>query len=722
MKLDRLVLVNWGQLRPGDYEMSNMTLLTGPTGVGKSTMLDGLQTVMTAAYQGIVAYNPGQDEVQQNQRRGKTKRTLESFVCGAEVSLFSRKDGAQGYAAAVFRPCPGDGESKGFTAIVAAAARVDAVGDRREPKLERFELLIVDDAVLSFTDFLKNSGQNEWIAVEDIFKNLRARFPKVTSFDARKRDYLCALYGRFRGRQAIAWDEAQNAAKAWTQSIAYKPIGSVHELVREDILEFDAKVLQESISRIGDLMRQVTSLRQEGQRIQHSVSGLNVLKTHIELTSQTFEEQVQYDLLMAKMQVETDTGRISAAETAIKDDKAVITRANQKKVDQTLIKEGIDKNRNEIRAKLSGIPAHSQKERLTEDLGRAEKLARTTLENLTRNLWSANQLAEASLLLAGKAVPEHLPKLHASIEAVALLTTKLQSERLKELKNLVVSASQDEALVVAKLQHLPNMFEGTNTGLIALHQALVGTEGSVAMAIAAEESTLTDRLKSLNASISDLGIKKARLASGASNYSRDTAIALQRIRQELPEANVEVLCDLVTPLSEDWQPAIEGYLKDARFNLIVRPEYEEATINFLRTFGSRSSVVQGRRCMDRADATRLPPDSLVHELQTDHPIARAYLIEQWGSAVKVENVAKLRNTARGVTKDGKGAGSRTMYVCEPETSYLVARQESALFKKQFRRSKVRRARRIAWKFSTAVSRRLVGFFTTLKSQILMPKR
>ncbi|VCO28452.1 Uncharacterized protein conserved in bacteria [Burkholderia pseudomallei] len=90
MKLDRIVLVNWGQLRPGDYDLGNMTLLTGPTGAGKSTMLDGLQTIMTAAYQGIVAYNPGQEEVQQGQRSGKSKRTLESFVVGAEYSRFSR--------------------------------------------------------------------------------------------------------------------------------------------------------------------------------------------------------------------------------------------------------------------------------------------------------------------------------------------------------------------------------------------------------------------------------------------------------------------------------------------------------------------------------------------------------------------------------------------------------------------------------------------------------
>jgi len=27
MKLDRMVLVNWGQLRPGNYDFGNMTLL-----------------------------------------------------------------------------------------------------------------------------------------------------------------------------------------------------------------------------------------------------------------------------------------------------------------------------------------------------------------------------------------------------------------------------------------------------------------------------------------------------------------------------------------------------------------------------------------------------------------------------------------------------------------------------------------------------------------------
>ena len=75
MKLDKLILVNWGALRSQEYPMGNMTLLTGPTGSGKSTMLDALQTVMTAVYQNIFSYNPGQDETTQGARNGKTKRT-----------------------------------------------------------------------------------------------------------------------------------------------------------------------------------------------------------------------------------------------------------------------------------------------------------------------------------------------------------------------------------------------------------------------------------------------------------------------------------------------------------------------------------------------------------------------------------------------------------------------------------------------------------------------
>jgi energy-coupling factor transporter ATP-binding protein EcfA2 len=664
MKLDRLVLVNWGQLQPGNYELGNMTLLTGPTGAGKSTMLDGLQTIMTAAYQGIVAYNPGQEEVQQNHRRGKSKRTLESFVVGAEYSLFSRPAGAQGYLAAVFRPGPEEGSAKTFTALVAASARVDGSGERRDAKLERLVLVIVEDAALSVEQFFEDIDQGICVPVEDIAKRLKAKYPKVITYDDHKRDYLSGLYGRFRGRVSIPWDEAQNAARAWSQSIAYKPIGSVHDLVRDDILEFDGKLLQESISRISDLMRQVTSLKVEGKRIEATVTRLRELKVVIGKTSAAFEEQVQYDLLLAKMQLAADEERIASERKKIKDDSALVDQHELKAKTEAQLKRNVDSSRINIAAKLSGIPAHTQKKTLDERLERATSAARGKLAELHAGLLAAAHIKNTGDAIVKRPVPEQFPKLRGSVDVVANAFASTNVDRLAGLLNSIVDANGDGVLSVEKLFQLAPAFDGIDTGLSQLHNSLVGTEDSVLMAVAAESASLEQRVEAAKKERGELADRKQRLAAGAGNYNRDTVLVLERIRERLPDAGVQVLCDLVEPVSEEWQGAIEGYMDGARFNLIVKPDWEARTIDFLQSWGSRSKVVQGKRCLDRADQSRVPATSIIHELRTDHPIARAYLIEQFGSVVKVADSEELRRTPRGLTKDGKGSGAMTMFICE----------------------------------------------------------
>jgi energy-coupling factor transporter ATP-binding protein EcfA2 len=664
MKLDNLVLVNWGQLRPGTYELGNMTMLTGPTGAGKSTMLDGLQTVMTAAYQGIVAYNPGQEEVQQGQRRGKSKRTLESFVVGAEYSRFSRPDGAQGYVAAVFRPDPDELLAKPFTALVAASARVDGVGERRDPKLERLVLVIVEDAALAADDFFDDVSDGVCVPVEEIIRRLKSRYPKVVSYDDHKRDYLCGLYGRFRGRSSIPWDEAQNAAKAWSQSIAYKPIGSVHDLVRDDILEFDGKALQESITRISDLMRQVTNLKGEGKRLEATVGRLRDLKQAIDQTSATFEDQVQLDLLLARMQLAADEERIALERQKIENDTALIKRQQLKAKTEAQQKQGVDNSRIEIAARLKGIPANTEKETLDKRLERATSDARAKLGELRVGLHAAAHMKNAADQIVARPVSEEFPRLRASVSAVAEAVSSTNVDRLAGLLEAVTSANSDAALSVEKLFQLSSVFDGIDAGLSELRAALVGPDDSVSTSVAAEMVSLAQRTESARKERSDLAERKQRLAAGAGNYNRDTVIALERIRERMPEAGVQVLCDLVEPASDEWQAAIEGYMDGSRFNLIVKPEFEALVIDYLKSFGSRSKVVQGKRCMDRADPSRIPGNSIIHELRTENPIAKAYLIEQFGTVVKVADSNELRTTPRGVTKDGKGSGSMTMFVCE----------------------------------------------------------
>lgn len=678
MKLDRMVLVNWGQLRPGNYELGNMTLLTGPTGAGKSTMLDGLQTIMTASYPGIVAYNPGQDEVTQGQRRGKSKRTLESFVVGAEYSRFSRPSGAQGYIAAVFRPGPAEVSAKTFTALVAASARVDGVGDRRDSKLERLVLVIVEEATLSVEDFFEDFDKGVAVPVEEVVRRLKAKYPKVHTYDDHKRDYLSGLYGRFRGRNSIPWDEAQNAAKAWSQSIAYKPIGSVHELVRDDILDFDGKALQENINRISDLMRQVTNLKQEGKRLESTVTRLSELKEVVGKTATVFEEQVQFDLLLSKMQVINDEERIKAERAKIFEDSALADRSEAKAKSEAQLKRGVDESRIQIAARLSGMPAHTEKEALDKRLAQATTGARAKLSELHAGLRAAALIENTADGIVKRSVPEQFPKLRSSVLAVAKTLESTGVERLAGLLDAVVDVNRDEDLSVEKLLQLAPAFEGIDVGLGQLHSTLTGAENSVLTAVVAEEASLGKDIETAIKERNELAERKQRLASGAGNYSRDTVAALQRIRERFPEAGVQVLCDLIEPVSDEWQGAIEGYMDGARFNLIVKPEWEARAIDFLQSWGSRSKVMQGKRAVDRADASRVPSSSIIHELRTTHPIANAYLIEQFGSVVKVADANELRMTGRGLTKDGKGSGSMTMFVCERKDFVLgrKAREEA----------------------------------------------
>jgi uncharacterized protein YPO0396 len=664
VKLDRLILVNWGQIRPGDYDMGDLTLLTGQTGSGKSTMLDALQTVMTAVIAGLYNYNPGQDEVTQGQRSGKSKRTLESYVVGAEYSRFSRPNGAHAYVAAVFQPSEGEVNVKPFTAVIAAAARVDGAGERREAKLEKVEFIIVDEAMLTFEDFIKDAAASEWVAVEDVVRRLKDKYRKVVPFEGHKKNYVCALFGRFRGKLTVPWDEAQNAAKAWCQSIAYRKIGSVHDLVRDEILEFDTKQLQESISRIGDLMRQVTNLREEGERIGATVQRLKELKAVIGKTTSAFEEQVQYDLLLAKLQLRMATEGVADENMRIVTARTHSEHHAAKAKSEAGLRKGIDVSRIDIAAKLRGIPAHGEKERLEESLKRATGSAKLVLDGLNRSLLSAAQLDNAARELMGKPIPEQFPKLKAAVAAVTAAVASTAFDRLAQLHEMVAGASAGGELNVSSLQQLVGAFEGANIGVGELHAAMVGPSGSASTAIAAESSTLSDRSMNAQMAVVDLAARKTRLAAGGGNYGRDVVNALDRIREHYPEANVQVLADLIEPASEAWQPAIEGYLDNSRFNFIVKPEWEARIIDYLQTWNARVRVIQGQRCLDHADASRVPQDSIIHELKTDNPIARAYLIEQYGPVVKVQTTEQLRQTARGLTKDGKGSGARTMFLCE----------------------------------------------------------
>lgn len=94
-----------------------------------------------------------------------------------------------------------------------------------------------------------------------------------TNFRGSRHKYLCRLHGRFRDQKTVSFAEAESAARAWSQSIAHKPIGNVDDLVKHQILEVDTTQLSQRIGQISKLMRQVNELRKEGERLSDNLKA-----------------------------------------------------------------------------------------------------------------------------------------------------------------------------------------------------------------------------------------------------------------------------------------------------------------------------------------------------------------------------------------------------------------------------------------------------------------
>ena len=93
MKLEKLILINWGFVVSSEYPFGNATLLSGSTGVGKSSFQDAIQLIMTGGKQHINVFNSAQDEVGAGGRAGgKVRRTLATYAIGMrDIRVFNRR-------------------------------------------------------------------------------------------------------------------------------------------------------------------------------------------------------------------------------------------------------------------------------------------------------------------------------------------------------------------------------------------------------------------------------------------------------------------------------------------------------------------------------------------------------------------------------------------------------------------------------------------------------
>lgn len=674
MHMAKLVCVNWGNLPPGEYPLGPVTLLSGGSGTGKTTLADAIQTVMTAAKRGLFTYNPGQEETTQHGRHGKLPRTLPSYILGCDDNLYARPQGAYGYVAIVFAPSFGEDGGGVFTAIVGVRAYLETVElaggrRRRTPKDEGIQLLVVEGHAIGIADLVRGEEGAMTVVVptESALRHLRERYGDraVSDFGDRKTAYLSKLYGLLRSRPSVSSTEAEKAARTFSRFMAYKPIESIDEFVRTQILE--PRDMSSEIDNIADGMRKIRDLRSDSERLQRNVDALAMAERDGEALRTAWRDQVESQVCHwhktvhdARVEAERCTSEIRALNL----EQAGIRRRIEE-IDRRATE--IDTQRADLRAVQRQHRSVVERDGLKDQIAREQESAVNALQDLLGALDSARK----SLVAA-----EQLARLPARIH---------QEERLASAVAAAVSASQelstfDVAMIgalageiarsgsepsVDRLQALAEAVAGFDDALGLFGYAVTDLEGGLRTIAEQLTGAVQTRLDELRRSEGEIQRRIDELNRGGRiQYPPAVTRALQTLHQNLPKSDPVVLCDLVDIRDAEWQAAVEGYLDNNRFVLIVPPEYEARATRLVKSLGRPSAhVVQGERAVRDAARREIPGDSIVNLVDVKHPVARAYLVSAYGSVVQVNDTEALRHTPRGLTQDGQGSSSYKMYNC-----------------------------------------------------------
>lgn len=669
MRMARLITLNWGTIDHRDWPLADATLLTGESGSGKSTLLDAVQAVLTAARQGVFHFNAGQNESTQSRRGGKEPRTLAAYAlgqCGSDVFLRTR---CTSYVGLVFEPSAGEA-AEGFTALLGLDAHVDA--SRAESSRPMFYLVRAAVSVAHLLTAADADPAPRPLSLKALLPQLQIRLglnPDQISRYEGKDSYLQHLYGFLMGKKFVPEADATRCARALVKAMAYREIGNVNDLVREEIL--DNKDFSQEVGKLRQLMQEIARLKADAERLKLNIDRLKLVDDAAsDVISQLRKHVIALNAHALRLQRECEAERHSVfthQQRLLKQ-----AEASQSRRDAIgLQRQRLDSELAEVQGELNLSTVNQAKQALD---ARAAHLAQQFHKEWARVQQAAQQMDEVlshvTQLLALDV--SALPDLHGAVARLHPAAHQAHKLWAPARGPLTSAARLDDDLAAFELEPL-------DQALKALETVLSGSDTSVMNALVHARSQLLQQQRLLKDEQDALRAEHKLLLSGRSPAPIDVQQALTLLDDELPQARAKMLAALIEPKpGSAWQAAIEGYMGRERFAIIVEPEHEEDAIRLIKRHFARRSpkIVQGSKALDDTRDASLPPHAVLHELVCQHPVAKAYLLALYRRVIKVDTEAELRHTPQGLMQQGLGSRAYGMFACLASPHELAFGQES----------------------------------------------
>lgn len=622
--LERICFHHWNLLIAEDIEVRGATALIGAIGSGKSSILDGIQTVISGNRK---------NDLRLNRAAGaRSKRTVLEYCLGKTEETIANgtfRERCETVLVLAFRD-----QATRMPISIGLVLDADAE-DAREETRARF---VANGVAFRFQDHFEIDAAGDRFVPdsETLLARLKAQakggFATYQSGERFVEAYLTAM------RRRGATPNPSNFLSRFANAVAFEEIADPTEFVRRYVLDPDPI----DVERIRSSIETWRELEREVQRIETMIAeGGEVRGRYATLARQTVEHNLQAfvehhaERLRLEREIERHAGVLAGHQEGLARAKAKLAY-NEREI--AAVAEEVQRKR----IVLSESAEAGKLDALIEREKNARERVAAALTDLTAELRAVADLGALA------AIRDNLP-----ISTHAAVTAAQQLARL-------VAAAKPRALV-------DRMAEITD--LVDQAQPLAGVVDRIEIQADAKIAEQAEKQRELE----DLAERLRRAGDGAV-LSTDTLRFQDELRREGIAATP--LPDVVEIASgeEAWARALEMVLGPFKEALIVpEPQLGEA---FDLLYRKRRAYDRCRLVNTRKTARGGRPakeGAIVGVAVTDHPDARAFLDAQYGHILRAETAADLDRLDHAIMTNGRTAQGSGLRVYRDDFEPILGR-------------------------------------------------
>ncbi|WP_026505765.1 ATP-binding protein [Butyrivibrio sp. NC3005] len=600
IRLTRVFVYNWGKFdEPTVMSVGDITLLSGANQAGKSQIIDAAMMVLTGRKKGI--FNKAADK--------HSARNVEKYFYGYWASnnqeKYLRYDGF--FTSYVVLEFYNDIKDEYFCNGLVADCPQDH--SRRVERWFSFEKKAIPENHFVFDDMALN--------ISELKRYLKTyvgdeNFHFYTDTEYSK--YILHAYGQVRSeyvtllKAAVACSIGENLN---IDSFITDSICSVNETV-------DLTNIRSTIHDYYDLKDKAESSKRKIDKLLEIQEKYNIYHEDVEQVRILDYALIRDEQQIQKKQQDASTQLIEQLTMDVEQTKA------------------LNVSRSEKRKKLQ------------EEIGRVhEELGKSDTEQIRRSLEEKKKDIDDKR----KGYIENIERVCHIIQnrgaswQMSLITAENAGFKAEESAEKVLKNAME--IRADKLGDFD--VENANEVIGNLYQSL----GEYHAKISSDIAKVKDKMKTLKEKIT-------ALSGNQKQYPKETMSLKYLLEDELSKKygtkiSIPLFSELLEIRDDSWQNAIEGYLDNQRFDLMVPKEYYEDALEIYRenkdTLKSyKSGLIDIERIRENANI-KAEEGSLAEEIITDNEDARLYADYKLGYIHKVEKVSELYQHKCAITKD-----------------------------------------------------------------------